>query len=116
MPLDYHTVLSALYKAWSKDSAKQWTANNPANGQCNVTAILIQELYGGEIVKTPLPEGRHFYNRIEGQRFDFTKSQFDEPIDYVDIVTTRDDAKSGATEAELEALKSAFLREIGTME
>ena len=32
------------------------------------------ELFGGEILKTPLPDGDHFYNRINGQRIDLTAS------------------------------------------
>jgi len=31
-------VQSALRKAWSLSTARQWTPNNPAVGQCNVTS------------------------------------------------------------------------------
>jgi hypothetical protein len=102
-------VASALRQSWSRATARQWTEKNPAAGQCNVTALLVHELFGGELLKTPLPEGDHFYNRIDGVRFDFTKSQFARAITYTDTLTTRDDAERGATSAELAALRTAFL-------
>lgn len=51
----------------------------------HVTALLVQELFGGDFLKTPLSAGDHFYNRIEGRRYDFTASQFDQPIAYMDL-------------------------------
>ena len=77
-------------------------------GQCNVTALLVQELFGGDLLKTPLPAGDHFYNRIEGERYDFTASQFDQPIAYVDLPASRADAERGATADELAELRTAF--------
>jgi hypothetical protein len=114
MRLDPEQVARALRKSWSPASARQWTAENPAAGQCNVTALLVHELFGGELLKTLLPEGDHFYNRIDGCRYDFTESQFTQPITYSDWVATRADAERGATGAELTALRSAFQRYSGT--
>ncbi|SDH97061.1 hypothetical protein SAMN05216338_1015168 [Bradyrhizobium sp. Rc2d] len=70
MEFDPDEVQGALRKAWSLSTASQWTTDNPAAGQCNVTALLIHDLFGGELLKTPLPQGDHFYNRIEGRRYD----------------------------------------------
>lgn len=72
MSFDPDEVQRALRKAWSLSTSSQWTPNNPAAGQCNVTALLVHELFGGELLKTPLPAADHFYNRIEGRRYDFT--------------------------------------------
>lgn len=80
MKFDPERIQSALRQAWSLETASQWTMDNPAAGQCNVTALLIYELFGGDLLKTPLPAGDHFYNRVEGRRYDFTASQFDRPI------------------------------------
>ena len=110
MGFDPDKVQSALRKAWSLSTSSQWTADNPAAGQCNVTSLLVHELFGGDLLKTPLPAGDHFYNRIEGRRYDFTASQFDQPIAYRDIVTDRADAEQGATSAQLAALRDAFVR------
>src|SRR6476469_6500553 len=110
MKFDPAKVQSALRQSWSAASSDQWTRQNPAAGQCNVTALLVHELFGGELLKTPLPAGDHFYNRIEGRRYDFTASQFDQPIAYVDLLTDRADAELGATSDQLAELRAAFLR------
>ena len=60
MGFDPDDVLRTLHKAWSLSTASKWTASNPASGQCNVTSLLIHELFGGELLKTPLPAGDHF--------------------------------------------------------
>jgi hypothetical protein len=65
-------------------------------------------------LKTRLPAGDHFYNWIDGQRYDFTESQFSQPICYADIPTTRSDAERGAKTSELAALKAAFARHGGS--
>ncbi|EJN15540.1 hypothetical protein PMI42_00915 [Bradyrhizobium sp. YR681] len=108
MNFDPDEVQRALRKAWSLSTSSQWTASNPAAGQCNVTSLLIHELLGGDLLKTPLPAGDHFYNRIEGTRYDFTASQFDRPIAYMDVLTDRADAEQGATSEQLSALRAAF--------
>lgn len=65
MSFDPDEVQSALRKAWSLATASQWTASNPAAGQCNVTSLLIHELFGGELLRTPLPAGDHFTIALE---------------------------------------------------
>jgi hypothetical protein len=101
-------VLVALRQTWSLRTSGKWAADNPARGQCSVTALLVEEMFGGEILKTPLPEGVHFYNRIDGQRIDLTDDQFSTPIVYADLPSDRQEALSGTTAARYEALKSAF--------
>ena len=73
---------------------QQMDPNNPATGQCNVTSLLIHELLG-DLLKRPLPAGDHFYNRIGGLRYDFTASQFDQPIAYLDLPANRADVYCG---------------------
>ena len=97
MSFDPDEVQSALRKAWSLSTASQWTPANPAAGQCNVTSLLIHDLFGGDLLKTPLPAGDHFYNRIGGRRYDFTAMQFDQAIAYMDLPTDRAEAELGAS-------------------
>ena len=101
-------VQAALRSSWSIKTSGGWQARNPARGQCNVTALLVNDLYGGDILKTPLPDGDHFYNRINGDRIDFTAEQFDSPIGYVDLPSDRTEALAGTTLEKYEALRSAF--------
>ncbi len=65
-----------LRKCWSIHTSGNWLPGNPAQGQCNVTALLVRANFGGEILKTRLPDGDHFYNLLNGQRVDLTDSQF----------------------------------------
>jgi hypothetical protein len=53
MSFDPYEVQSALRKAWSLSTAIQWTPANPAAGQCNVTSLLIHEIFGGDLLKRP---------------------------------------------------------------
>jgi hypothetical protein len=108
MPFERNGVAAALQASWSLETSGRWLASNPARGQCNVTALLVNELFGGEILKTPLPEGDHFYNRIDGQRVDLTDTQFDAPIDYLDIESDRTEALAGTSAEKYAALKAAF--------
>jgi hypothetical protein len=102
------SVAVPLLASWSLKTSGQWLAANPACGQCSVTALLINELFGGQILKTPLPEGDHFYNRIDGQRIDLTDVQFDTPIHYLDIESDRTEALVGTSASKYAALKAAF--------
>jgi hypothetical protein len=40
-------VRDALYKSWSLESSSKWTRENPANGQCGVTSLVVNDLLGG---------------------------------------------------------------------
>jgi hypothetical protein len=108
MRFDPDEVQSALRQSWSLATARQWTLENPAAGQCNVTALVVYELFGGDLLKTHLAAGDHFYNRIGGRRYDFTEGQFSQPITYMDLPASRADAERGATTAEIAALRAAF--------
>ena len=108
MPFATDRVAAALRHSWSLESSGKWLASNPARGQCNVTALLVNELFGGEILKTPFPDGDHFYNRIDGKRIDLTDSQFAAPVNYLDRPSGRSEALAGTSAARYEALRKAF--------
>src|SRR5262245_19044706 len=108
MRFEKERVAAALLDCWSAETSTQWLASNPARGQCNVTALLVHALFGVEILKTPLPEGDHFYNRIEGERVDLTESQFGAPVSYLDIASDRSEALAGTSTSNYEALRAAF--------
>lgn len=95
-----------LGAAWSQDSSSLWTADNPARGQCNPTALVVQDVFGGELLKTPTVDGPHFYNRVDGLRRDFTASQFAHPPRYEDLPATREEIMAGTTPGQYEALKA----------
>ncbi|WP_456107148.1 YunG family protein [Peribacillus glennii] len=47
----------------------------PANGQCSVSGLVIHDLFKGETLKMPLPDGWHFNNKIK-QTTSITSLQF----------------------------------------
>lgn len=94
----------ALEHAWSPASSSKYSIESPARGQCSVTALVVQDIFGGEILKTRTDAGTHFYNRIGRERCDLTLSQFDQPIRFDDIVSTRDEAFVDTSEAQYRAL------------
>ena len=93
---------------WSPESATTYSTDNPARGQCSVTALVAQDHLGGEIVKTRVAEAWHFYNVIDGRRWDFTAAQFDLPIVYEDRKANREDAMTDTTLCQYEALSERF--------
>lgn len=103
------TAPSELYdrlkEAWSARTSTVWTAENPARGQCSVTALVVQDVLGGDILKTGTPGGTHFYNSIEGVRWDFTIGQFDRPIPFEDIPSTREEAMVDTSPAQYAELR-----------
>ncbi|SDW76096.1 hypothetical protein SAMN05444487_10630 [Marininema mesophilum] len=56
-------LLTILFSSWSAKTSSLYTPDNPAKGQCGVTALVVQDLLAGEIVKTRVAEGWQ-YNMI----------------------------------------------------
>ena len=98
-----------LARAWSAETSSLWSPDNRARGQCSVTALAVQQLCGGDILKSETAGGMHFYNRIDGARCDFTASQFDGPIVYADLPSDAAEAMAETSPAQL----SAMLRGLG---
>ncbi|QBF31668.1 hypothetical protein [Thalassococcus sp. S3] len=114
---DEGKVRKALMTAWSLETAVQWTPENPASGQCNVTAAVVNDLFGGDILRTDLDGVWHYYNRIDGQAVDLTDSQFTAPgarftapERYQDEVTTHAAAMSGIPQREYDTLRGALTK------
>lgn len=117
---DEDRVREALEDSWSIETAVQWSEENPANGQCNVTAVVVHDLFGGDILRTYYPEFWHYYNRIDGKRIDLTDSQFwrpgarfAAPERYDDEISDRDAAMEGIPQREYDVLRKALLRSLG---
>lgn len=90
--LNSDSLSENLKKAWCRATAhpsyqKNWTKNNPSYGQCCVTALLIQDLYGGNICECKVQNKKHYVNITpNGELLDFTAKQFgDEQITYSDM-------------------------------
>jgi len=80
-------IETAVNKAWMAETSSDpdnWTRENPAWGQCAVTAVAVNYYRGGKIIwsEALLPDGRkisHYFNILKnGSEVDFTRSQFPE--------------------------------------
>ncbi|MDO8511158.1 MAG: hypothetical protein Q7S55_03260 [Nanoarchaeota archaeon] len=76
----------AISRSWSRETSsdpERWNPENPAWGQCAVTALVINDYLGGEMVwaEAKIPDGRgisHYFNLIDEQEVDLTRNQFPE--------------------------------------
>ncbi|OWY68126.1 hypothetical protein B7486_27770 [cyanobacterium TDX16] len=106
--MDERFIIQLLSKCWSPESSSLYTEENPAKGQCSVTALVIQDCYGGQLLKTRVDESWHFYNYINRMRYDLTAEQFDSPIEYLDLAATREEAFADTNASQYNYLSNAF--------
>ena len=71
-----------LRKAWCRETAhpsyqSKWSEDNPSVGQCCVTALVVQDLYGGDIYSCKVGKNSHFVNIINERIVDKTAEQFE---------------------------------------
>ncbi len=71
-------IIRKLHKCFTAETAcGEWKEEVPALNQCAVAALVIQDLFGGVLLRAPMSDGDgHYYNRIEsGVIIDPTASQ-----------------------------------------
>lgn len=69
--LDIFVVKRALKRCQEQDPKRGRPVNSDYE-QTSIISFVIHDLFGGEILKARSKRGWYFYNRIEGERFDFT--------------------------------------------
>jgi hypothetical protein len=106
-----------IKQSWTKETAHpayqaKWNSDNPSTSQCLVTALLIQELKGGEIASCKVGRYSHFVNIINEQIEDYTVEQFKTPINYKKLAVKDRKIllKNKDTLKRYELLKGNFLR------
>lgn len=114
-----------ICSVWSRETAspscqERWSEEVPALGQCAVTALLLQDLIGGEIVRTEVPGfGSYYYNRMLFGNVDLTKDQFPAGtaiphgvvVDAAQVLDS-ESAKTAKTRERFELLKERFYRSV----
>lgn len=93
MSLEKHLIQSALHQSWSADTSyvpKLWTPDNPAQGQCTPSSLVVRELLGGDILyrATTLhgSRERHYLDILpDGTEFDTTREQYPENQIFIDL-------------------------------
>ena len=68
-------VHEALRKSLSSESNRKSEPKFGTGGQDGLISLLIHDVFGGDILKTHINKYWHFYNRIEGERVDFTREK-----------------------------------------
>jgi hypothetical protein len=64
------------------DSSATWSADNPSRDQCGMTALVVQDVLGGDLVLAEVhvdgeKVGHHYWNRLpDGTDVDLTGDQF----------------------------------------
>lgn len=77
-------LLIALKRSWDKETCYpplqgEWAEKNPAFGQCAVTALIVQDFFGGELLFCD--HQNHAWNKLpDGTEIDLTQSQFPSEI------------------------------------
>jgi len=69
----------AIKHAWCYHTAKgDWDRKCPSLNQCAVTALVVQDFLGGELLRCNMTDGdSHYWNITDdGYEIDFTQSQF----------------------------------------
>jgi hypothetical protein len=85
-------VFEALKRSESPDSNSGLTSFLKTSGQDSLISLLIHDVFGGEMLKTHKNKNWHFYNRIDGERVDFTKAgKPDEKNRFEDIPSNPDE-------------------------
>src|SRR5450756_971128 len=72
-------LAGALRSAWSPETAvlpSSWNERNRAEGQCAVTALIIQDFFGGDLIRAIVrPDVSHYWNKLpDGTELDLTRS------------------------------------------
>lgn len=84
--------LRAAFSQATSELPEQWTPDNSSIGQCHTSALVLQDLYGGEIVNCVAydPDSDHstlhFWNVIDGITLDITRDQFPDWTVYRDLM------------------------------
>lgn len=115
-------VERAVRASWGADTCDpddraDWHPGNPSRGQCGVTALVLNDLFGGELVLGEVRvagerTGVHWWNRFgAGVEVDLTRDQFrpDEEIVGAQVIQRPDQPPKRCRE-EYELLKERVLR------
>lgn len=92
---------------------KSRTQEIPAIDQDCLISFLVHDVFGGEILKTRRKRGWHFYNRVNGLRIDFTKSEVGNSSNnkhFEDIPATPDETSSNFEKEQYLSFLMNFVR------
>lgn len=72
-------IVKAIESSWCDETAGHHWPDNPSKGQCAATALLVQDIYGGRLVRGAVGNISHYWNELpDGTVVDLTRQQFPE--------------------------------------
>jgi len=77
--VDINMLNEALRQSWCAETANgDWSLNNPSQNQCAITALVVQDYFGGDLLRCLMTDGdSHYWNRLpDGTELDLTEDQF----------------------------------------
>lgn len=104
-PLDLYRAVARVWSADTSSPTGAWSSSNPAQNHCSITSLVAQDCFGGEILCTQTSGGTHFYNSIDGVKWDLTVGQFPEPIPYDDTLASREQALADTSDEKYKLIK-----------
>ncbi|MHA6848203.1 YunG family protein [Ralstonia syzygii] len=111
-PLDLYRSISRVWSGDTSSPTDVWSPSNPAQNHCSITSLVVQDHFGGDILTTKTPGGTHFYNLIDGKKWDLTASQFVEPVPYDDTPSSREAALADTSERKYALLTARLKKSI----
>lgn len=70
-------LILAIEDSWNEDTGGVFVPDNPSQYQCAVTALVIQDFYGGRLVRGTVGNISHYWNELDdGTEVDLTRQQF----------------------------------------
>jgi len=106
----------AIRSSWARDSALagSWREEEPAAGQCAVTALVVQDFLGGTVHRGMVGGTSHYWNVLnDGHIVDLTRSQFTGDAAGGDVMRNRHHILQYAdTKRRYELLRSRVLRQL----
>ncbi|MFD8142167.1 hypothetical protein [Streptomyces sp. NPDC059708] len=125
-PLLLTDIERAVRSSWSAETCtpeyrSRWTGDNPARDQCGVTAMVLNDLLGGEVVRGEVHVDGvrvdyHWWNRLgPGIDVDLTREQFGpgETVVGGTVIPRPPVSEWGRLRAEYELLRDRVLDALG---
>lgn len=88
-------LYDCLLKVFSRETCTSrlrhlWSEDDPTCGQCSITALVAQDIFGGHVYEMDSPGGSiHSFNEVDGIVFDLTSEQFHEKAKDLDYSLVR---------------------------
>lgn len=116
--MNINNIRTLLTDCYSKELCypklkDDWTEKNKCLGMCAITALIVNDYFGGEICKIHVDGISHYFNLITNEIIDLTSSQFEGDIKYNDyIIVDRKTILNDDTEKRHNLLKEKVISEL----